>query len=111
MEKYDFDTLKEYKKAVDDIEKVYGRRDKATMYHYLDTKGASMMKKYKRISIAMMVLGVILSPIILGIPLFIAGVVVFFMLKKGNRLMLTYREMIAEDETLPDGDSSIFSKP
>lgn len=101
MKKTDFDVIKEYKSGVDQIEQIYGERNKAIVYHYLDTKGKDVIKKIKYWSIGLMVAGVILSPFIIGIPAVIVGVLCYFFLyKKAEKMSVLFREMAAEDPTL-----------
>lgn len=101
MQKTDFDIIRDYKASLDLIEEVYGSRDKATMYNYLDTKFAGELRKMRNIVAGLFAAGIILSPLMIGIPVIFVAIFCYFKLyKKAVKMSDIFREMTAEDPTL-----------
>ncbi|MFU1599897.1 MULTISPECIES: hypothetical protein [Alteromonas] len=97
----DYKLLVEYKKMVEQVSSVYGERTKDSMHSFIDTTLVGETKKWKKISIGFVVAGILLSPLLLGIPLILGGLVLYYLVtKKMERRIEQVRELVDNDKSL-----------
>ena len=97
----DYKVLAEYKKMVDQVSSVYGERTKETIIKYIDTTLKNELKKTKIISSLFVVFGILLTPILIGIPMIVVGAVLFYIGPfQISRLIEQYKELVESDTSL-----------
>jgi len=99
--KTDYGLMSEYRDMVEKVSAVYEEKSKACINKYIDSTLVGEVRKWKVISALFLFFGILLLPILLGLPLILGGITLYILIpKKMERLIEQYRVLVKNDNTL-----------
>ena len=99
--KTDYCLMSEYRDMVEKESAVYEEKSKACINNYIDSTLVGEVRKWKVISALFLFFGILLLPILLGLPLILGGITLYILIpKKMESLIEQYRVLVKNDNTL-----------
>ena len=99
--KTDYCLMSEYRDMVEKVSAVYGEKSKACINNYIDSTLVGEVRKWKVISALLLFFGILLLPILLGLPLILGGITLYILIpRKMESLIEQYKVLVKNDNTL-----------